>query len=749
MKLKSFPMKITLRHLLALCLLTSLIATRLPAQTVIGGTTPHPSAELDVQSTNKGLLPPRLTTAERNAIAEPATGLLIFNTTLNCIEMNVGVPAQPIWVCLSTAAGVTAYGGPGCSGLGSIQGTMNAGFPVSGVTMTLYANVTWPGIWSLTATQNGVTFSGAGNFTSPGCQPITLTAVGTPIAPGTFTWTTGTQPAGSASGVVNCTVSGASSTPTVCINTPLPDITHTTTGATGIGTPTGFPAGVTASWQGNVITISGTPEEAGVFGYSIPLEGECGSIWAAGNITVSPDDVVSSLTSDYTYCINTPLSVTTHATTGATGIGTPTGLPAGLTANWQYNTLAISGTATEVGTFNYSIPLAGGCGNVEAQGAITVKPANTVSPASSNPVLCINTPLTAITHTTTGATGITNAGVSGANGLPAGVSAAWAGNTITISGTPTVAGIYNYSIPLEGGCGSFFAVGAIEVLTNTVSAASTTPVVSINTALPLITLTTTGATGIGTPTGLPAGVTASFAGDVITISGTPTEGGIFNYSILLTGGCGNVIALGTIRVKYCGAYIAPGEWKEFMCHNLGADQSADPFTPRWRINGDYYQWGRAAVAATGPTGPSSGEANAGAIADWNTIPASSGAWQDDTKTANDPCPQGFRVPTISHWMAVINSNLNPNRTYVGNWENNATNYSSGLRVESGSTVLFLPSSGNRADNDGSIGYRGIAGNYWSSTKNGNDVWLMAHSNGYVDRLSYSPNYGFSIRCIAE
>ncbi len=200
-------MKITLRHLIALCLLTSLIATRLSAQTVIGGTTPTPSALLDLQSTNKGFLPPRLTTAERNAIAEPATGLLIFNTTLNCIEMNVGVPAQPIWVCLSTAAGVTAYGGPGCSGLGSIQGTMNAGFPVNGVTMTLYVNVTWPGFWSLSTTQNGVTFLGSGNFINPGCQPITLTAVGTPVAPGTFTWTTGTQPAGSAEGVVyytNC-----------------------------------------------------------------------------------------------------------------------------------------------------------------------------------------------------------------------------------------------------------------------------------------------------------------------------------------------------------------------------------------------------------------------------------------------------------------------------------------------------------------------------------------------------------------
>ncbi|MDO8897916.1 MAG: PKD domain-containing protein, partial [Bacteroidales bacterium] len=47
------------------------------------------------------------------------------------------------------------------------------------------------------------------------------------------------------------TASVASSTPTLCINTPLTAITHTTTGATGIGAPTGLPAGVTAAWAAN------------------------------------------------------------------------------------------------------------------------------------------------------------------------------------------------------------------------------------------------------------------------------------------------------------------------------------------------------------------------------------------------------------------------------------------------------------------------------------------------------------------
>jgi hypothetical protein len=153
------------------------------------------------------------------------------------------------------------------------------------------------------------------------------------------------------------------------------------------------------------------------------------------------------------------MTAITHTTTGATGIGAPTGLPAGVTASWAGNTITISGTPTATGTFNYTIPLTGGCGVVNATGTITVTPNNTVTAASSSPTLCVSTAMTAITHTTTGATGI-----GAPTGLPAGVTASWAGNTITISGTPTATGTFNYTIPLTGGCGVVNATGTITVI---------------------------------------------------------------------------------------------------------------------------------------------------------------------------------------------------------------------------------------------------------------------------------------------
>jgi hypothetical protein len=53
----------------------------------IGTTTPNAKAKLQVDSTTQGFLPPRMTTAQRDAISSPPAGLMIYNTTTN--KLNV------------------------------------------------------------------------------------------------------------------------------------------------------------------------------------------------------------------------------------------------------------------------------------------------------------------------------------------------------------------------------------------------------------------------------------------------------------------------------------------------------------------------------------------------------------------------------------------------------------------------------------------------------------------------------------
>ena len=224
--------------------------------------------------------------------------------------------------------------------------------------------------------------------------------------------------------------------------------------------------------------------------------------------------------------------------------------PNGYTSSSQSPT--ITGITT-AGAGVYTLTASNTCGSASAvnTASVTVTPNNTITLTSAagtnNQIKCINTAITNITYSTTGATGATF------SGLPAGVTGSWAANVVTISGTPTASGTFNYTVTLTGGCGTVTATGTITVTPNntitlTSAAETNNQIICINTAITNITYSTTGATG-ATFSGLPAGVTGSWAANVVTISGTPTASGTFNYTVTLTGGCGTVTATGTITVN--------------------------------------------------------------------------------------------------------------------------------------------------------------------------------------------------------
>ena len=273
--------------------------------------------------------------------------------------------------------------------------------------------------------------------------------------------------------IITNTAGTASSTPTLNVYSSLNPITHSTSGATGIGTATGLPSGVSASWAANVITISGTPSSAGSFTYTIPLTGGCGSVNATGSMTVNAS--VATLTTTSIGSITS-----TDASSGGnitfvdggeiTARGVVWSTSSGPTVSLSTKTTDGTGTGTFTSTISglsesttyyvraYATNTAGTAYGNEVT-FITTCTLNTAGTASSTPTLNAYSALTPITISTTGATGIGTP-----TGLPTGVTASWAANTITISGIPSVTGTFTYTIPLTGGCGSGVnATGTITV----------------------------------------------------------------------------------------------------------------------------------------------------------------------------------------------------------------------------------------------------------------------------------------------
>lgn len=147
------------------------------------GSAPDNSAILDAKSNNKGFLPPRMTTAERDAINSPAIGLVIFNTDLKCLEFYAG--AQDGWFCQCPSIGTVSCSNP------IISGDYYKGEPLTGSnTVTITVNNSMKGGYNITTnTVNGMTFSKMGTFTTVGAQQVVLNGTGTPLDAGTFSFT--------------------------------------------------------------------------------------------------------------------------------------------------------------------------------------------------------------------------------------------------------------------------------------------------------------------------------------------------------------------------------------------------------------------------------------------------------------------------------------------------------------------------------------------------------------------------------
>lgn len=172
--------------------LLSLSCFLLQAQRGIGTPNPDPSAILELKSATKGFLPPRLTKVQRDAIVFPLNGLVIYNTTSNCLEWYEGTAWYSGCGSQDSSGGTAIVSGYSCST--ASVGTLIEGTPVSGVTQTITTTVVRGGTYSISAVANGVTFGAVGTFTTTGAQNIVLTASGTPLAVGNYNFVLNATP---------------------------------------------------------------------------------------------------------------------------------------------------------------------------------------------------------------------------------------------------------------------------------------------------------------------------------------------------------------------------------------------------------------------------------------------------------------------------------------------------------------------------------------------------------------------------
>ena len=115
------------------------------------------------------------------------------------------------------------------------------------------------------------------------------------------------------------------------------------------------------------------------------------------------------------------------------------------------------------------------------------------------------------------------------------------------------------------------------------------------------------------------------------------------------------------------------------------------------------------------------------------------------KTEYDPCPDGWRVPTISELelMYQNHSSFTTNGEQMGYWFSGSSPYSSDV------PQVFLPAAGRRSYSKGKAKDRGYYGLYWSSTS---DYPVTKRFRFYDDNFGTGSNcraYGLSVRCVQD
>ena len=697
------------------------------AEVGIGTVNPNTSAKLDVESTTQGFLPPRMTTTQRNAIASPAIGLVIYNITTNCLNFYTGAAwfetcGTPTYTATLTTLNCSGATTTGTLTNGTAASGMSTAIPYTGGNAGSYGaqSVSSTGVVGLTATlAAGTLANGAGS--------LIYTITGTPTTTGTasfaitiggqscsFTVSVGAAIGQYPAGTVNC--AGA---------TTVVDVTNPTTGKIWMDRNLGA-AQVAASSNDQV-------SYGDLYQWGRRADGhQC----RTSSTTATLSSIDQPVHGFFIYAPNSPYDwrspQNANLWQGVNGVNNP--CPSGyrIPTETEINAERLSWSQNNsVGAFASPLKwtLAGirnaSNGALNVVGSQCFLWSSTVSGSfsrslyfdSGNAAVSGNNP----------AYGFTVRCIKDASAITAAVGALNCGSA-TLTGNlynGSVASGVSASVPYTTGNGGSYAAQSV----------SSTGVVGLTATLT-------------------AGTLANGAGSLTyAITGTPTTSGTASFAITVGGqSCSFTVSVGAAIGQYpagtvhcAGATTVvdvtnPTTGRIWMDRNLGASQVATSSTNAASY-GDLYQWGRRAdghqcrtstTTATLSSIDQPAHGNfilASSPSDWRS-PQNVNLWQG-VNGINNPCPSGYRIPTEIE--------INDERL---SWSQNNS-------VGAFASPLKWTLAGNRSYSNGTLNSVGLYGGYLSSTVSGSGSSYMSFDSGNSSIGGIPRAWGWTVRCIKE
>ncbi len=487
----------------------------------------------------------------------------------------VSAGALPAGLTLNASAGAV-FGTPTASGAFSYTiKVTDSGNPAQTATQAVSGTIT-PATLTLAsaasaATQVGQVYSQT-NVASGGTTPYTYalsagalpagvtlnastgTVSGTPTMGGAFSYTIAVTDSGSPTPQTAMQVVSGTVTPPLTLVATASSATKVgqaysqANTASGGATPYTYsvsagllPAGVTLNTSTGV--VSGTPTAPGAFNYVVKVTDSSSPVQITATQDVSGTIAPVTLTLVATASSTTQVGQFYRQTNVASGGATPYtytvsagALPAGLTLNASTGT--VFGTPTASGAFSYTVEVTDSGSPAQTATQVTsgaIAPATLTLTSTASATAQVGQSYSQSNVASGGTTPYTYAVFAGA--LPAG--ATLNASTGTVSGTPTAAGAFSYTIKVaDSGSPAQTATqvvsGAIAPATLTLAstASSTTQVGRAYSQSNVASGGTTPYTYAVSVGELPAGATLNVSTG--TVSGTPTAAGAFSYSIKAT-----------------------------------------------------------------------------------------------------------------------------------------------------------------------------------------------------------------------